>query len=406
MGYKKQVFRGIGWLGVWRGITRGLSFVKIAIIARILAPSSYGLFGIATLLLTFLELLTETGINVFFVQGEGEIDDYIDTAWVVSIVRGLLISLLILVSTPLVVLFFSAPEAKSLLYIIGIVPLIRGFINPSIAILQKELQFKKYSYYKISLFTIEAFVAVIAVIITRSPVGLVWGMLVSSLYDVAISFAICKPWPKFRFNTKKARHIIGRGKWMTMSFVSNYLFEQGDDLFVGKLLGTGSLGIYQMAYKISTLPVTEISDVVSKVTFPVYAKISDDKQRLSSAYVKTTIMIIVASVPFGLFVILFPEFIVNILLGKKWLEVVGLLRILIIYGVLRSIISNYSALFLAKKRQEYVAFTTSVSFLGMAISIYPLIIRYGLLGAAWAPLIGTLVTYPLVWYLYNRKVLK
>jgi O-antigen/teichoic acid export membrane protein len=406
VGYQKQVFSGLGWLGLWRGVTRGLAFVKIAIIARVLAPSDYGLFAIAALLLTFLEVFTQTGINVFFVQGEAEIDDYIDTAWVVSVLRGLLIASLIFVSAPLVAIFFSTPQAKGLIYMITLVPLIRGFINPSIAKLQKELEFRKYSYYQISLFVVEAIVTVIMVILTHSALGLVWGMIASSAYDVIFSFVVCSPRPALSFELNKAKHIVGRGKWLTISAIGRYFFEQGDDLLVGRLLGSGSLGIYQMAYKISTLPVTEISDVVGRVTFPVYTKISADKQRLVSAYLKITILIIAASVPFGLFVILFPEFVVNFLLGKQWLDAVSLLRILIVYGVLRSIIANYSALFLAKKRQEYVAMITLVSFLGMAASIFPLILRYGLLGAAWAPLIGTLLTYPFVWYLFKQRLFK
>ena len=64
MGYKNNAFKGFGWMGILR-ISVVISFVRLAILARILTPAQFGVFGVATLVLSFLEVLTETGINVF-----------------------------------------------------------------------------------------------------------------------------------------------------------------------------------------------------------------------------------------------------------------------------------------------------------------------------------------------------
>ena len=98
MGYFQTALRGLSWMGALRVVTRSLALVKIAILARILVPAQFGIYGIATLVLGFLEMLTETGINIFLIQKNKKVDEYVNSAWVVSIVRGFLISFLMVSS--------------------------------------------------------------------------------------------------------------------------------------------------------------------------------------------------------------------------------------------------------------------------------------------------------------------
>ena len=95
MGYFKDTLRGVSWMGGLRLSTRVIAFAKIAILARILTPAQFGLFGIALLVLALLENLTETGINIFLIQEKAKLEKYNDTVWLVSIIRGTLISLTI-----------------------------------------------------------------------------------------------------------------------------------------------------------------------------------------------------------------------------------------------------------------------------------------------------------------------
>src|SRR3990167_805663 len=132
MNYKSLFVKGLSWSFALRGLSRLLTYVRIAILARILTPAQFGIFGIATLVLTFLEIMTETWINVFLVQQSEDVDSYVSTAWVISIVRGLLITISIVVSSRLISEFFHSPDSLPVLLLISIVPFIRGFINPSI----------------------------------------------------------------------------------------------------------------------------------------------------------------------------------------------------------------------------------------------------------------------------------
>lgn len=402
MGYFKDTVKGISWMASLRLITRIFTFVRIAIIARILTPSQFGLFGIASLVLSLIEILTETGINVFLIQEKREIKKYLDTAWIISIVRGVLITLSIIIITPFIVMFFNVPDILSLLLFISIVPLIRGFINPSVVKFQKNLLFHKEFYFRTSLFFIDSLISVILAFITRDVSSFVWGLVVSAFFEAILSFLIIKPTPVLKLNFHIAKEIISCGKWVTASGIFNYIFSNGDNIVVGKLLGTASLGLYQTGYKISTLPISEVSDVIAKVTFPVFVKISSDYKRLKKAFIKSILIVFLFTIPFGLILFIYTKEIVNLVLGEQWLDVIPAVKVLAIFGIVRTVSGYCTALFLGVKKQKFVTIVTFVSAFGLMIVIVPLVLKFGIVGAAFSALIGSILSIPFFVYLYRK----
>lgn len=402
MGIFKKTIKGIAWMGVLRLVIRSLTFVRIAILARILAPDQFGVFGIVTLILAFFEIVTETGINVFFIQKEGKLKDYVSTAWIVSIIRGALIGILILFLTPLIVSFFHLTGSERYFYLIVLIPFIRGFINPSIVKYQKELSFNKEFLLRSFLFLADSLVAIYMCFIYKNVLGLIFGMLTSALFEVLFSNIFIKPRPRFIFEKVKFLKVIARGKWVTVTSILQYLYTNIDSMVVGRILGSSWLGIYQNAYKISTLPITEISDVFFKVTFPVFSKIGIDKNKLKSAFVKSCLIVAFLVIPAGLLIFSYSKQITLFLLGPSWLDAVGVIRILAIYGILRGITGQFPALFYALKKQEYVTYSALFAFLFVAITINFLVKRYLAEGAAYANLIASILVIPILINFYIK----
>jgi len=389
-------------MGGLRGISRGLVFVKIAILARLLSPSEFGLFGIATLSLAFLEIFTETGINIFLVQEKEKIDKYLDSAWVISIIRGILISGLLFLGSSVISRFFDSENSVNLIRLIAVIPLIRGFINPSIIKFQKNLEFNREFWFRFTLSLVDVSVAITIGLITKNAIALVWGMLASAVLEVSLSFALLKPWPKFILNKIKAKRIINKGKWVTAAGIFNYLFQEGDDIIVGRLMSTASLGLYQVAYKISSLPITEIAQVVIKVTFPVYVKISADKARLKQAFIKSVVAVTALALPLGLILFFFTKPLVIVVLGENWLEVIPVIRLLSGFGVIRALTIITYPLLLSLNKQNYVSIITFVGIVGLAVTIVPLVLAKGIIGAGISALIGASLALPTsIYYVYK-----
>lgn len=404
MGYTRQAIKGISWVGAVRIVIRGLAILKTALIARILTPFQFGLFGITTLVFALIDIITETGINVFLVQQKDDINKYIHTAWLVSIVRGIVMASLIVITSPFIANFFNNQNTIPLLFLMSFVPLIKGFINPSIIKFQKEMQFGKDFIYKTSIFLVETIFSVTLVFLMESPIGLVWGMIISALFEVYLSFQMMNPTPKFKFEKIKFLEIIHHGKWITLSGIFNYLFQHTDDVMVGKLLGTSSLGLYDMAYRISLVPIYDLSDTISRVTFPVYVKISDDIKRLRIAFFKSMSLLAIVTTIVGLILFFYPEQIISLLLGSQWVAVAGVLKILAIFGFFKAFSTASSVVFLSVGKQNIVSLISIIGFLGLLVTIVPFVNMWGLQGAAFAALFGTFLTLPITFYFLYKNL--
>jgi len=403
MGYTKKALQGVSWAWGLSLSSRLISFFKVIILARILTPDQFGVYGIALLILALLETLTEMGINVILVQEKEDIDKYINSAWIISICRGIAISLAMIIFAPLIANFFHSKDVLYLLLLFSLAPFIRGFINPSEVKFQKDLKFNIEFRFRFIILLLDCIVSLVLAFFTHLALSLAIGFIAGVVLELILSFVFISPRPRFIINKVYLVRFFHSGKWITLSGIFNYLFHNFDNIVVGRILGASSLGIYEMAYNISMLPITDVSDVISKVTFPVYSLISGDSARLRKAFLKSLLLLSIITIPFGIIIFAFPYQIVNIVLGQKWLSMVKVLQILVIFGVIRAISGSCSALFLSVGKQKYITMVTLASIIGLAVTIIPLVNQFGIYGAGISALIGSLVALPFMLY-YTIKV--
>lgn len=394
MGYLRDTVSGVSWVGMSRLLIRGMSIIKIPLLARFLTKPQIGVYSIAILVLAFLELLTEAGINIFLIQQKDNIDDHIDTAWIISIGRGIVISLLLLALTPFVVQFFNSPDALSLLLMISVVPFVRGFINPSVVKFQKELQFNKDFLYKSSVFAFDTVISLSLVFITRNPLMLIVGLLAGVFLEVILSFILIKPWPKLRYNKSQANEIFKRGKWVTSWGISEYFYTRGDNIVVGRMLGEAQIGVYSFIYNFVTTPVTEIVNTIYQVTFPIFVKMSHEKDRLLKAFWQTFTVTSAFVILISLGIYIFSYQILSIFFPPSWMDALPLLRVLAFVSLVRGILLSFNSLFLSLKKQNYVSIINFISMAGLFVTIVPFVNMYGITGAGMAALTGSLIAAP------------
>ena len=262
-----------------------------------LAPSDFGLLGVALLTLSTIEIFSQTGFRSALIQKKENIESYLDTAWTVSAMRGVILFLILYLSSPIISKFFNSPQAMSVIKVISISILFSGFKNIGILFFQKELEFKKQFIYEFSATIGDLIVAISLAFILRNVWALVWGVLAANFVRFVMSYVLSPYRPKFRIQKEKFKDLFGFSKWVLGSGILVFLTTQGDDIFVGKMLGVTTLGFYQMAYLLSNLPATEITHVISRVTFPAYSKLQEDLSKIKEAYLKVLQVIAFFSFP-------------------------------------------------------------------------------------------------------------
>ncbi|MCU0242861.1 MAG: oligosaccharide flippase family protein, partial [Vicinamibacteria bacterium] len=166
---------------------------------------------------------------------------------------------------------------------------------------------------------------------------------------------------------------------------------------IGRLVGPASLGVYNVALELSTLPTTELVMPINRAVFPGYAKLAHDPDALRRGFLAVTSLVASLAVPAAVGVAVVAEPLVMTLLGPKWRAAIPIIQILALYGLLRALQVLAMDLFVAAGRP---AMQLRLSALNLAILVPSLVVgatSTGLAGAAWGALFTSLVMLPITY---------
>lgn len=402
MGYSTKAIKGIGWVGALQVFSKLLGLLKYIIIARFLLPTELGLFGIVLLTTNFLDSFTEIGPSAFLVQLDKDHNKYISSVWLFTILRGFILFVAILLLAYPISIFFNVNSAFPLLVATSLFPLIRGFINPSFAKFQKNLEFNREFLYRFSISLFDFAVTSMFIIYYSVAMSLIIGLIISTVFEVILSFLVIKPRPKLEYDIKRIKEIFSFGKWLTVITAMNYLARQMDSIAVGKYLGIESLGIYQLSQKFSLQILSDAGDVFSRVTFPLFSKIKNDVNRTKKAFIK---ILIVCSLVFGLitvFLIIFSKDLLVFSAGMKWISADIPMKIFSIIGLVTAFMAVITSLFLAHNQQDITARIVFIRILVIGIIIVPITIHFGLIGTSFVSLLSYVIAIPVAIFGINK----
>ena len=396
IGLRTRVVRAGFWVFALRIMSQVFGLARTIVLARLLIPADFGLFGMVLLAMSVINTFTQTGVNAALIQKQKDTSPYLDTAWTVQVIRGIILALIAFAIAPYVASFFGVPAAKLVLQVIAFSVFLEGFGNIGVVYFQKELEFNKQFAYQISGTIADVGVAISAAVLLRSVWALVLGLLAGNLVRTVVSYFIHPYRPRLSFDLQRFKELFGFGKWFFCSSILQFLITQGDDILVGKLLGVRALGFYQLAYKLSNLPAIEIAHATSRVTFPAYSKLQDNLPRLREAYLR--VLQLTAFLSFaiaGLILVLASDF-TRIVLGENWMPMVPTVQALCIFGMIRSISATAGPIFYSVGKPKIQTRLSAIQLAIMAMIIYPLTIRWGILGASFAVVISSIVALILI----------
>ncbi|MBD3183603.1 oligosaccharide flippase family protein [Candidatus Poribacteria bacterium] len=381
-----------------------LDFTRKIILVRILTPTDFGLVGIAMTVISGVQILSNTGLRAALIQKKDLNKSLLDTAWSIEITRGLILSCIVFFSAPIISNFFKSENSTNILRVLSILPLMDGLRNIGTIYFDKELKFHKILLYQ-QIIGITVFVtSLLCVLVIKNAWVIVAGSISGVAASVIASYILHKYRPNWRINWNDFKILFDFGKNLLIIGIVTYLLEQGGNFFIGRILGTASLGIYLLAYNTAILPINIFGDLIRRITFPAYAHIQDDLYRLRHAFLKSfkTSMVLLVPVTIGL-ITLSDNFIL-IIYGAKWQNAVEPFKILCFFALLRANSFVIAPLLHGIGKPNLATRARIVELAVFSILIYPAIRTYGIIGVALAITITYLIALLLRYY-YILKIL-
>ena len=402
----KKVLKGGFWVFALRIFTQVLSLVRLTVLARLLAPEDFGLLGIALLLIGILETFTNTGFQAALIQKKKDITPYLDSAWTLNVIRGVCLFAVLYFVTPYVVglrvPIEQIPTTIKIVRVTGLVLVFNGLKNIGMIYFHKDLAFNKIFYLGFFSNIISITVSIVIAILYRSVWALVLGQLLSSGLGCLISYYMHPFKPRFKLDIVAVCDLWRFGKWVAVSAILGFIMRQGDDIFVWLSLGVTQLGMYQLAYKLSNLPSTEITDIANKVLFPAFSSISGDIDRLRKAYFKSLEKICYLTLPIGVIIFFTIDIYVKFLLGDKWEPIILPVKILVAYGLIKAINATTSNIYYAIGNSSIITKVLLLKLVFFSALLFPLTLKYGIVGASVAVLISAAIITPVNLFLVAK----
>lgn len=395
----RRVAHGGIWAFLVNGADKLLRLVRIVLLARLLAPEDFGLFGITMLALSAVDRFTRTGFAAALIQKQEDVSDDLDTAWIIQIARGLFLAVVLIVAAPWVASFFNEPNAANLIRVLALVVAIRGLKNIGVVYFRKEIEFHKQFLFRLSATVPDLLVSVGAALFLRNAWALVFGLVGGSLAQTALSYWLHPYRPRLQFDFQRAKDLFNFGKYITGQSMVLFLLNEGDDALVGKVLGATPLGLYQVAYRLSNVAATQITHVISQVTFPAYAKVQDYPEKLHRGLRRTLAVTAFLTLPVAAaLAVLAPE-ITEMVLGQDWMPMVPAMQVMCLFGAMRALGATFGPVYRAVARVDIPLKISLIQLLILACIIYPMILKWGILGASGA------ITFAVIFSLISTSIM-
>ncbi len=353
-----------------------------AILARLIAPADFGVFGLAMAISLFFARIKLWGFNSLIIARTDPDDIEISTQFWLSVGFSAAVLVLVAAVSPLLRMFYGG----QVIVMAVAVTALSIFENEGIASTPESLLARELRYGTISLVTLAATVAQL----TSTAFFALRGWAANALlggYAVRVGVYCMGVWilaprrPRFLFSMERARALIGEGRYMLWGGIGSFLAFQYDDIAVGTISGTPILGLYQKAYNLSLVPMSIVGGVMG-VAGATYAQVKDNRQALSEAvsFVLDAVALIVMPASVGLALIA-PDF-VPLYLGDRWIGAVPMVQLLLVYSMVRPLNDAVGSLAPALKRVHVMTRYGIVQSVVMVVTCTALTLLWGANGAA------------------------
>jgi O-antigen/teichoic acid export membrane protein len=331
---KSRSIAAVGWSAIDVAGRQGIQFVVMLILARLLSPAEFGILGMLSLFIALGGSIVDSGFGSALIQRKEITEADKSSVFFFNAAMGALMALTISSAAPWIASFYREPILLPLTRLMALNLFIGSFGVVQVALMTRDLDFK--ALFKAGLLAMIVSGA-LAVWMAWKGYG-VWSLAAQSVIFTTVStgliWVFCSWKPRLQFSVGSLRSLFGFGSGMLASGLLNTFFDRVQLAVIGKAFSAAALGFYTRAFSTQQFPVSLLTSVINRVTFPVFSQLSHNPGSLRPAVRRAQISIMVLTLPmmFGLAVVARP--LVLVLFGAKWLPCVPYLSVLSIAGVL------------------------------------------------------------------------
>lgn len=340
----RQVKSGLRWSLVNTALGRAGTFISGIALARILAPRDFGVFAVALVVMQLLLSLNDIGVSACLIRWQGDIDEVAPTGTTVILLASALLFAGMYVAAPWFAEAVRVPASTGVVRLLCAGVLIDGIFAVPSALVTRDMRQDLRTRSDMSVFVVSTGLTLLLAVLGAGPWSLAWGRLAGNLVGGVSILAFSGHRIRPGWNRSVVGHVVGFGLPLTGSSLLLFGMLNIDSIVVGRVLGATALGLYALAFNLSSWPVNILSETIRRVSLAAFARLHGSEGAVEDGMLRSSALLVAVTVPIcGLLAVVATP-LIGFLYGDRWLPAASVLRYLAALGgcrVFAELVSDY-----------------------------------------------------------------
>jgi O-antigen/teichoic acid export membrane protein len=325
----KQIIGGLGWTTLATGVNVLSQFGFMAVLARHLEPSAFGLMLMANIALRFVSYFAQMGTTQTLIQRQHVDAHFVTAALLASVGVATLLYAAVSVAAPAFAWYFKSDQLSVVLWLYGASLPLGALAGPPMAMLRRAGNFRMVSVIEVASYILGY--GVTGVTFALMNMG-VWSLVAATLMQQALAAALAFSVTKYPFalplRRDDLRAVFGSGSRYSVIGFLEFTWANIESFFIGRWLGAAPLGLFNRAQMLANLPIEQAVGSVNKVLFPALSAMQLDRARMADGFLVLLLASGAISVALAAGISAAAYDVVALLLGRRWTEVVPITAML------------------------------------------------------------------------------
>jgi O-antigen/teichoic acid export membrane protein len=363
------------------GIQTLVQFARSIILARILAPSEFGVYTFAASFVLLTKALPNFGMGSAILhrarESEGEV------AYRVHFTLSVLFSLAWGILVGLVAQLFVDPQNRTIIWVLLITQVIDNMAQTGMIVYAKLVLFRRIAIINVIVTVLGTISALILAYVGAGVWSLISVDITAAMIPIIGFYWIRPIWkPSLGWSPGVVQYLLNFGKRNLVANLLQQFLDNLDNLWTRHFLGDDALGFYSRAFTFATYPRRVLAVPLNSVAASTYAELKGQRKRLSQAFFRVNAFLIRTGFLFsGVLALIAPEFI-RIMIGEKWLPMLTAFQLMLIFTLLDPIKVTIANVFLAVGEPEKTIWARLVQLIVMVLGFAIFVKPFGIMGVA------------------------
>lgn len=348
------VFSGARWTAASQAGKQVIQFIVSVVLARLLVPEDFGLMAMALVVINFIEIFKDLGTTASIVQRKELSSELLSSVFFLNVIFGLLTGGIVILAAPMIAWLYNNAGLAPIVRVLGLTFVISSLGLVKKALLQRNMAFDSLARVELVAAVVNGSAAIVLAGMGWKVWALVTGTLLGSITSTLLFWLTVSWRPQWLFRWTTVKTVFQFSLNLTGAQIFNYFVFNADKLIIGRFLGAAPLGLYALAQRILMTPVLFITQVLTRVLFPAFARIQDDDAQIRQRYLRACGGIAMVSFPLMAAMSILARPLILAVFSTKWSGIIPLIIILAPIGVFQSIATTVGVIYMVKRRTDWL----------------------------------------------------